>query len=260
MDERLVLLNEEGAYRIYDLQGDYQQYSLGTEAGEIGVIDARIHENGLVALTGSLTFLEVKGWEGARPLTLANAGEPAILSSAYQNDAQLTLSELHEPPHAWAVIPPDLNISRHVEVLLSVDSTIYAVDNLESVDQRLSRGPFTHVSPSPNGKSLALLTFSGQLWVVSTDFQRDMADFDTNNVIGAEGQVRQVEWCGNDAILVTWDSLALLVGPFGDTLQYVHNYFASGRAYSGDLQIYLLWPHIRSHRARWHQTFKLRCL
>lgn len=106
-----------------------------------------------------------------------------------------------------------------MEVLLSVDTTIHTVDNLESVDQRLSRGPFTHVSPSPNGKSLALLTFNGTLWVVSTDFQRSMAEFDTTTVPGAEGSVRQVEWCGNDAILVTWSSLVVLVGPFGDTLQ-----------------------------------------
>lgn len=93
------------------------------------------------------------------------------------------------------------------------------MDNLETVDQRLSRGPFTHVSPSPNGKSLALLTFSGTLWVVSTDFQRSMAEFETSMVADADGPIRQVEWCGNDAILVTWDSLILLVGPFGDTLQ-----------------------------------------
>lgn len=39
------------------------------------MVDARIHENGLVALTGSLTLLEVKDWEGGRPLTLANPGE-----------------------------------------------------------------------------------------------------------------------------------------------------------------------------------------
>ncbi|KAF9010009.1 vacuolar assembling sorting protein VPS16 [Cyathus striatus] len=201
LDERLVVLNEEGVYRIYDLQGEYEQHSLGTEAAELGIIDARIHGTGLVAFTSTLTLLEVKNWDGGRPLTLANPG-------------------LSEPPHSWAVIPPDLNISRHVEVLLSVDNTIYTVDNLENIDQRLSRGPFTHVSPSPNGKSLALLTFTGTLWVVSTDFQRSMAEFDTNNV-GAEGSVRQVEWCGNDAILVTWDSLVVLVGPFGDTLQYV---------------------------------------
>jgi hypothetical protein len=104
-------------------------------------------------------------------------------------------------------------------VLLSVDATIYAVDNLESVDQRLSRGPFTHVAPSPNGKSLALLTFNGTLWVVSADFQRSLAEFDTSTVAGADGGITQVEWCGNDAILVTWNFLAVLVGPFGDTLR-----------------------------------------
>ncbi len=95
------------------------------------------------------------------------------------------------------------------------------MDNLEVVDQRLSRGPFTHMAPSPNGKSLALLTETGMLWVVATDFQRNLAEFDTNSVVGAEGSVKQVEWCGNDAILVTWEALVLLVGPFGDTLQCV---------------------------------------
>ncbi|KAF5390852.1 hypothetical protein D9757_004539 [Collybiopsis confluens] len=209
MDEKLVVLNEEGVYRMYDLQGDYQQYSLGSEASEMGVIDARIHENGLVALTGSLALLEVKGWEGARPMILANPN-------------------LADPPVSWGIIPPDANISRHIEVLLSVDNTIYTVDNLESVDQRLSQGPFTHVSPSPNGKSLALLNSSGTLLVVSSDFQRRMAEFNTLDVPGAQGDVKQVEWCGNDVIVVTWESLAVLVGPFADTLQYfyVGNTFA----------------------------------
>lgn len=69
------MLNEEGAYRLYDLQGDYEQYSLGSEAAEMGVLDARIHENGIVALTGSLTLVEVRDWAGGKPLTLANSGE-----------------------------------------------------------------------------------------------------------------------------------------------------------------------------------------
>lgn len=71
-------MNEEGTYRLYDLQGDYQQYSLGNEASELGIIDARIQENGLVALTGALSLLEVKGWDGAKPLTLASPGEGGL--------------------------------------------------------------------------------------------------------------------------------------------------------------------------------------
>lgn len=31
-------------YRLYNLQGEYEQYSLGSEAAEIGVIDAKIYE------------------------------------------------------------------------------------------------------------------------------------------------------------------------------------------------------------------------
>jgi hypothetical protein len=76
IDEELVVLNEEGVYRIHDLQGDYRQFSLGSEAAETGILDARIWENGLVALTGALTLSEVKGWQGGKPLTLATAREP----------------------------------------------------------------------------------------------------------------------------------------------------------------------------------------
>ena len=125
-----------------------------------------------------------------------------------------------EPPHAWSVIPPDQNISRHTEVSLSVDMTILAIGRLESIDQCVARGPFLRVSPSPNDKPLALLNYNGLLWVVSVGFQRGLAEFDAQTA-GAEGPVNQVEWCGNDAILMTWESLALLVGPSGHTLQYV---------------------------------------
>jgi hypothetical protein len=82
-----VILNEEGAYRLYDLQGDYVQFSLGTDAGEVGITDARIHENGLVAMTGSLQLLEVKGWQGGKPLTLAN---PSQFSLTQFTDTQST--------------------------------------------------------------------------------------------------------------------------------------------------------------------------
>ncbi len=73
-DEEFIILNEEGVYRVYNLQGEYQQHSIGQEAQESGVVDAIIHEFGMVALTGSLGFVEVKGWEGGRPIGLASPG------------------------------------------------------------------------------------------------------------------------------------------------------------------------------------------
>lgn len=73
------MLNEEGVYRVYDLQGDYHQYTLGGEATELGVIDAHIYDSGLVAMIGNLAILEVKGWDGGKPLTLANPGTSLYL-------------------------------------------------------------------------------------------------------------------------------------------------------------------------------------
>lgn len=217
-DERLVVLNEEGVYRLYDLQGDYEQFSLGQEAMEVGVIDARIHENGLVVMTGGLNMLEVKGWQGGKPLSLAVSGQEfQLILLSYIQPYE---SGLSEPPHTWTVIPPDQTISRHVEVLLSTESTVLSVDTLETVDQRLSKGPFTHLSPSPNGKMLALMTFTGLLWVVSSDFHHNRLEFDTST-LSVEGKLLQVEWCGNDAILLTWEGLALLVGPSGDSLKWL---------------------------------------
>ena len=250
------MLNEEGVYRVYDLQGDYQQYTLGGEATELGVIDAHIYDNGLVAMIGNLTLLEVKGWEGGKPLTLANPGTNRICPMT--GDLNLVYVGLHEPPSSWTIIPPDFTVSRHVEVLLSVDSTIYIVDNLENIDQRISRGPFTHLAASPNGKSLALLSYSGLLWVVSTDFQRSLAESSMKEVVGVDGPIRQVQWCANDAVIVSWDGLVLLIGPFGDTLQLVIHYRFDQWLKSS--QIFLLRLHNCYHGVRWGKDHWARCL
>ena len=61
------------------------------------------------------------------------------------------------------------------------------------------------------------MTTSGLLWVVSSDFQQSYAEYDTS----AEGlgAPRQLVWCGNDALVLTWDSLVLVVGPYGDAIR-----------------------------------------
>ncbi|KAG8885848.1 hypothetical protein FRB98_001561 [Tulasnella sp. 332] len=154
-DERFVILNDEGMYRLYDLQGEYQQFSLGSEALEVGIIDAKIYEQGMVAMTSHCTLMEVKGWTGSKPLVLAHPG------------------------------------------------------------------PFVKLSVSPNGKWLALLTAANLLWVVSSDFQTSSAEYDS----AAEGlgDPRQLVWCGNDAVILAWDSLALIVGPSGQTIRHYYD-------------------------------------
>ncbi|QRV75846.1 vacuolar protein sorting-associated protein 16 [Ceratobasidium sp. AG-Ba] len=203
-DERLVALNDEGTYRIYDLAGTYTQHSLGTDAADIGILDARIHEHGLVALTNQLSFLEVKQWTGSKPLALALPDPP-----------------LEGAPHYWSLVPPDAAVSRHVEVLVASGNTIFSVDALECVDQRVGRGPFMAIAPSPNGKSIALLTSAGLIWVVSADFSQSYAEYDSSQ--DSQTLPRQVVWCGNDAVVLSYASGQLIIlGPFGDTIKHYY--------------------------------------
>ncbi|KAG9123695.1 hypothetical protein FRC07_014241 [Ceratobasidium sp. 392] len=203
-DERLVALNDEGTYRIHDLAGTYTQHSLGADAADIGILDARIHEHGLVALTNHLAFLEVKGWTGVKPLALALPDPP-----------------LDGAPHGWSLVPPDAAISRHIEVLVASGNTILSVDALECVDQRVGRGPFLAIAPSPNGKSVALLTSAGLVWVVSADFTKSFAEYDSTQ--DSQTLPRQVVWCGNDAVVLSYASGQLVIlGPFGDTIKHYY--------------------------------------
>lgn len=66
---------ESGVYRLYEISGEYKQFNLGSEIDNLGVMSVQVHENGLVALIGDLSFVQVKGWDGGRPSALANAGE-----------------------------------------------------------------------------------------------------------------------------------------------------------------------------------------
>lgn len=105
-------------------------------------------------------------------------------------------------------------------VLLSLGSPCSLADY--ALQQRITRGPFLSITPSPNGRFLSLLSHpsgsSPQLWVTSADFTRSLSEFD----LGGEGEVGapgQVVWCGNNTVVVAWERTVVMVGPFGETLK-----------------------------------------
>jgi hypothetical protein len=73
----LMVLSDEGTYRLYDLSNpsQYTQYTLGAEVAEMGIVSAKAYDDGFVVLTGGLQFLEVRGWRGGRVSALAPSGE-----------------------------------------------------------------------------------------------------------------------------------------------------------------------------------------
>ncbi|PWN25197.1 hypothetical protein BDZ90DRAFT_234397 [Jaminaea rosea] len=290
-NDELAIVLDEGILRLYTLQAPcpattsttasssstpeslptpvtatcfYTQHSLGQDATETGVVEARIWQHGVVALTGGGRFVDfrfpsVNHDEGLLWDEYSRPPQPQLLPH-FAPTANTQLGP--QIPTAWSFVPPTSSASGVLEILLSPPplpdprgqsngttppppayeaGTLLTLDSISAcTDARLSRGPFSSISPSPNGKLLALvLQRDKKLWVVSADFQRSLSEFDLTECEGYQEAVqngeeaaqagsiagvaglRQAEWCGNNTVALAFTNASVvLVGPFGDSIVY----------------------------------------
>lgn len=154
-------------------------------------MDCRFWSSGFVALLGNNELIAVGRYDEPRPRLLATPPSDGVRS--------------------WAIIPPAYTLSRSVEVLLAIGQTINVVDATDSEDRMLQNGPFLHICVSPNGRFIALYTGEGKVWVISSDFQEKLSEYES----GVKTQPKDVQWCGNDAVVLAWDDEVHLIGPNG---------------------------------------------
>ena len=199
-DERLLVVTEDGTVRCYyGLHGDFHPFSLGHGSEEFGVKSCRFWSHGFVALLTNNALVAVSSFDEPRP---------KLLSAMPEGDI-----------HAWSIIPPAYTLSRSVEVMLSIDQTIFVVDATEAEDRGLSDGPFKHVSVSPNGRFAALYTDDGKVWVVASDFSNKYSEYDTR----AKTPPTQLYWCGNDSVILAWEDEIHMIGPGGAAAKYYYD-------------------------------------
>ncbi|KAL8936002.1 MAG: hypothetical protein Q9211_004401 [Gyalolechia sp. 1 TL-2023] len=195
-DENLLVVTEDGTVRsYYDLQGDFTQFSLGFGAEEHKVKACRFWPSGFVAILSNNHLVAVT----------YHVGRPKLLAIPPEDEV-----------HSWAVIPPAYTLSRSVEVLVAIGQTIYVVDSSDAEDRVLPNGPFKHISVSPNGLYVTLYTQDGMVWVITSDFQNKIGEYDSK----AKTPPKDVQWCGNDAVMLAWEDEVHLIGPNGASLRY----------------------------------------
>ncbi|KAF5663996.1 vacuolar sorting protein [Fusarium denticulatum] len=107
---------------------------------------------------------------------------------------------------------------RSVEVLLSVDKTVYVVDATDCEDRFLDIGPFSHISVSPDGRYVNLYAVNGKAHVISSDFQERLFEHDSDS----QTPPLYVEWCGSDA-LIAWEDEVHVIGPGDSSSSYIYD-------------------------------------
>ncbi|KXT17378.1 hypothetical protein AC579_3876 [Pseudocercospora musae] len=199
-DEKLLVVTDDGSVRIYpDLQGDFTPFTLGHGADEHGVVACKFWSSGFVALLGNNSVVAVTRYDEPRPQLLASARSGEVIS--------------------WTVIPPEYTSSRSVEVLLAIHETVYVLDAVECEDRGLQAGPFRHIAVSPNGKFIALYTDDSKVWVISSDFQERFSEYESK----VKTTPRDLQWCGNNAVVLAWEDEIHLIGPNGAASTWEYN-------------------------------------
>ncbi|GAA5930093.1 hypothetical protein JCM3775_004513 [Rhodotorula graminis] len=262
----LLLVTASGQYRLYALSAhptlapSFSQHALPRADDLGGVLDTRGYPGGVVVRFRDGSFCDVRGL-GARSVALggdsaAGAGadgsgggagakgkrrapggaDPDGSGSSGGGGKAVFLSStgLEGAQHVdcWAVVPAESSASRHVEVLVGAGETVYRLDEIECVDQHVTRGPFLSITPSPSGRFLALVQrasssssgASPTLWVTSSDFARSLSEsvLDSGVSEGEKGPPAQCEWCGDNAVVLAWERTVVLMGPFGESLKWFY--------------------------------------
>lgn len=173
----------------YDLQGDFVPFTLGHGADEFGVMSCKFYSTGFVALLANNHLISVTSYAEPRPKLLAIPPTEPVIS--------------------WSIIPPAYSLSRSVEVILAIGSTLYVVDATEAEDRNFDAGPFRHIAVSPRAEFLAFYTEDGKVWVVSGDWNEKLSEYDSK----IKTVPKDMEWCGSNAVALAWEDEVHLIGP-----------------------------------------------
>ncbi|CAA2967691.1 Protein VACUOLELESS1 [Olea europaea subsp. europaea] len=132
---------------------------------------------------------------------------------------QLADCKLEDLPHFIAVIEPQYTMSGNVEVLLGVGDHVLLVEEDGVQQLGVGIGPLQKIVVSRTGKLLASFTHDGRLLVLSTDFSNIIFEHTCESALPPD----QLAWCGMDSVLLYWDDMLLMVGPYGDPVCYIYD-------------------------------------
>eukprot|EP00743_Colponemidia_sp_Colp-15_P004235 GILK01004569.1.p1 GENE.GILK01004569.1~~GILK01004569.1.p1 ORF type:complete len:820 (-),score=138.43 GILK01004569.1:154-2613(-) len=202
-DENLVCLLEDGQVLTFNVDGEpvpNSCFSIHLDRDD-RIAEGHVGATGVVALTKQNQLFAVSDYKEPRPQRLHD-------------------SHMLEAPTAMLVLDKAFTRSGNVEVALATPSgSILVVDNDSTSDQSFEGGPFTKLAVSPSGKILACFNDQGVLYVTSVDFSKVFSRSNTK----LKKKPIQMVWCGEDAVVLYWEKVLVIVGPFDKWITYSYD-------------------------------------
>nr|GLL22788.1 protein VACUOLELESS1 [Ipomoea trifida] len=200
-DQTLICITQDGTVYRYDIHAEpLESLSLGKDCFTHSVVDCVFWHNGVVCINEAFQVFCIPDFKNPNPIQLADPG-------------------LEDFPLSMTVIEPQYTMSGNVEVLMAVGDHVLLVEEDGIQQLGVGIGPLQKMVVSRNGKLLASYTHDGRLLVMSTDFSNIIFDYTCESALPPE----QLAWCGMDSVLLYWDDMLLMVGPYGDPVRYIYD-------------------------------------
>ncbi|XP_015082557.1 protein VACUOLELESS1 [Solanum pennellii] len=203
-DQILVCITQDGTVYRYNIHAEpiepNSQLTLGADCFTHSVVECVFWGNGVVCINEAFQVYCIPDFNNPKPVKLADTG-------------------LEDFPLCMAVIEPQYTMSGNVEVLMGVADHVLLVEEDGVQEVGLGIGPLQKMVVSRNGKLLASFTHDGRLLVMSTDFSSVIFEYPCESALPPE----QLAWCGMDSVLLYWDDMLLMVGPYGDPVRYFYD-------------------------------------
>lgn len=129
-----------------------------------------------------------------------------------------SITSLKEPPvdfkpTAMVAVPAAVSPTKALQVLLaSPQGPVFVVSHSEPREiKRGVNGPFVRMALCPSGRHLAAVNKKGTLMVLESDFSKTVTQLTTRE----KDPPLSIAWCGEDSVILYWDKLLFMVGPFG---------------------------------------------
>ncbi|KAF3658950.1 Protein VACUOLELESS1 [Capsicum annuum] len=203
-DQILICITQDGSVYRYNIHCEAiepnSQLNLGVDCFTHSVVECVFWGNGVVCMNEAFQVYCIPDFNNQKAVKLADTG-------------------LEDFPLCMAVIEPQYTMSGNVEVLMGVGDHVLLVEEDGVQEVGLGIGPLQKMVVSQNGKLLASFTHDGRLLVMSTDFSSIIFEYTCESALPPE----QLAWCGMDSVLLYWDDMLLMVGPYGDPIRYFYD-------------------------------------
>ncbi|ODV88277.1 hypothetical protein CANARDRAFT_26436 [[Candida] arabinofermentans NRRL YB-2248] len=198
---QLIVVMKSGKFRIYNnYEGDFDEFDLHLESD---IIEVKFWPDGFVARSIDDSFTCISNYSKVIPICL-----PSITT---KND-----ESKKRQIHGWAILPPMYN--RQVKVIVSTDISVLII-SLDGVTDTnfVGNGPFTSIAIASNGEFVALYsTSSNEISIRTADFSVSLTTFESDN----DSIPLELQWCSNDAVIVSYTDELKLIGPSRDSLSF----------------------------------------